>query len=1275
MPTTVTETMTVNAGTVLTYTVTPPDINPLYFDNATPFVLGPSLYNHGEMRFEAGAAQRAVFFLYDTDAYGLPGARVLENTGTISVNAPGAVKAQLYLANASGPDLINSGTMTVTTGGIGVLFENWDSDVIVTNSATGLIQTTASQYATTFFFGNGGHVDNAGSIIASAGLGATAINFFNGRGYLNNSGLISASDTNAATIDATALSFAGYDMGPIINSGTIRGEWAIQEYSDTSNTPSLSNVNVHNTGLIDGLVDLGRGDDVLTNEGAIIGEVDLGAQNDIYNGRLGSIIGNVYGHDGNDTLIGGAGVQYFFGEADNDTLDGGAGGDTLDGGDGTDTAAYDDSPVAVTMDLQAATYSGGHANGDTLISIEGLRGSAFNDTLLGNAANNLLTGLAGNDTLQGRDGDDYMNGGAGIDSFDGGNGNDRVSFYALNATQAAHVDLASQSVLNDGFGNTETMVSIESVGAGTAFADFFNGSDLDNVIMTGRGDEAHGMGGNDIVWVASAPFRITGGAGIDSIRFDGDEGKLIPDTNGDGLAEIVYATHGVSIAMLAGAILDDGFGDSGSFLQFENVYGTRFADTITGDFGANELYGGAGGDSLSGSFGADIVAGEDGDDFLAGEGGADVIIGGAGQDMALYDVSSSGVTIDLLNNTASGGDATGDTLSGIESLTGSHFDDTLSGNGVFYNRLVGLGGNDILDGRDGDDILEGGPGDDILIGGSGSDHLVGGDGIDTASYAASFAAVNVNLQNGWSLNGDAGGDTHTSIEILEGSAFGDTLGGNNSDNTFRGLGGADFIQGRGGNDTLQGGNGDDWLDGGTGADSIDGGSGTNDVAAYGSSASAVNLDLQNNTYSGGDAAGDTLTAVEGLSGTSFGDQLFGSGSANRLFGQGGNDFIQGRGGNDIIDGGDGDDWLDGGVGADTIYGGAGTNDIVAYGASLAAVNADLAAFVFTGGDAAGDTYSGVEGVSGSAFNDQLFGDANANRLFGQGGNDFIQGRGGNDNIDGGDGDDWLDGGTGADQIFGGNGNDIVAYGASTAAVNADMAAFVFTGGDAAGDTYSLIEGVSGSAFNDQLSGDANGNRLFGQGGNDFIQGRGGADLIDGGDGDDWLDGGTGGDQIFGGAGTNDVVAYGASTSAVNADLQSFTFSGGDATGDTYSGIEGVSGSAFNDSLTGDANANRLLGQAGNDTLAGRGGNDQLTGGGENDIFVFADNGSTDTIYDFDDIGDDTIQLSIAGITNFAGVQAVMTQAGADVVIDFASTDIVLANTTLASMGSDDFTFV
>jgi Ca2+-binding RTX toxin-like protein len=221
---------------------------------------------------------------------------------------------------------------------------------------------------------------------------------------------------------------------------------------------------------------------------------------------------------------------------------------------------------------------------------------------------------------------------------------------------------------------------------------------------------------------------------------------------------------------------------------------------------------------------------------------------------------------------------------------------------------------------------------------------------------------------------------------------------------------------------------------------------------------------------------------------------------------------------------------------------------------------------------------------------------------------------------------------------------------------------------------SNIEGVSGSSFADTIFGNNAINGLYGQGGNDFIQGRGGSDVIEGGDGDDWLDGGAGADNINGGNGANDIAAYGGSASAVSLDLQAGTYSGGDATSDTLSNVEGLSGSEFNDTLSGNASANRLFGQGGNDNLAGRGGNDFIVGGNGNDTFVFTNNGGADQISDFDDFGNDLIQLSISGITTFAQVQAVMTQVGADVLIDFATTDILLTGTTLATVQADDFVF-
>ena len=116
--------------------------------------------------------------------------------------------------------------------------------------------------------------------------------------------------------------------------------------------------------------------------------------------------------------------------------------------------------------------------------------------------------------------------------------------------------------------------------------------------------------------------------------------------------------------------------------------------------------------------------------------------------------------------------------------------------------LRGLGGNDMLFGGSGNDTLEGGPGADTLI---------GGPGMDTADYSASAAAVSVNLLTGLGSGGDAQGDILGGIENIVGSAFNDTLTGDNGGNA---------LDGRSGNDTLNGGAGSDTLAGGAGADTF-----------------------------------------------------------------------------------------------------------------------------------------------------------------------------------------------------------------------------------------------------------------------------------------------------------------------------------------------------------------------------------------------------------------------------------------------------------------------
>ncbi|MDH3603328.1 MAG: hypothetical protein OEU26_27255, partial [Candidatus Tectomicrobia bacterium] len=113
----------------------------------------------------------------------------------------------------------------------------------------------------------------------------------------------------------------------------------------------------------------------------------------------------------------------------------------------------------------------------------------------------------------------------------------------------------------------------------------------------------------------------------------------------------------------------------------------------------------------------------------------------------------------------------------------------------------------------------------------------------------------------------------------------------------------------------------------------------------------------------------------------------------------------------------------------------------------------------------------------------------------------------------------------------------------------------------------------------------------------------GDDVLNGGDGNDTLVGGAGADTLDGGAGT-DTADYSSSNAAVNVNLDTSTFTGGDAEGDTFTSIENVTGSSHADMLTGDANAN---------ILSGGGGNDTLSGGDGSDIFIFEMGGGTDTI--------------------------------------------------------------
>ncbi|MDY0870996.1 type I secretion C-terminal target domain-containing protein [Dongia rigui] len=971
-------------------------------------------------------------------------------------------------------------------------------------------------------------------------------------------------------------------------------------------------------------------------------------------GDILATIENLRGSDFDDVLTG---------NKDANILTGGLGADTLNGGDGIDTADYSKSSALVTVDLNDDTNNaGGDAAGDTLKNIENLTGSIYADTLVGDGNGNILDGRAGADTLVAGYGADTLLGGGSndtlvmgddltsLDKIDGGQDFDTVtldgdysqglSFGALTMINVEKIDVADGNsynlILNDA-NNVQTLTVDGSVLTGSSRL-IVNGAAEQSGALTAIGGTAAdiltGGGGNDLLTGGKGADMLTGGAGAD--RLEGGDGNdtlsggtgndtLLAgagiDTllGGDGTDTIIMADK-----MTAADHIDGGAGadvlrlkgdysgglafgtttmvnvetilleDSGSDYELvlnnaTNTQGLRVDGRgLIGDKlilnGAAETVGAL---SAYGGTADDILTGGGGNDLLAGGSGADTMAGGSGIDMASYAESDVGVTVNLTltGPQTSAGEASGDILSGIENLEGSRFDD----------------------------ILTGDAGANTLIGGKGADTLAGGGGIDTADYAQSSECVTVDLtNNGNNAGGDAAGDVLSGIENLTGSAFADSLLGDNNVNLLIGGAGNDYLKALAGNDTLRGGDGNDILAGGAGGDLIDGGIGW-DTASYAGSTAAVTIDLGLTTVqsSAGDGAGDRLVDIEAVIGSSFKDHLIGSVLDNAFEGGAGADVIEGGFGSDtaaygssavgvtvnlalltaqisagdasgdvlsgienltgsanadVLTGDAGENIIEGGAGADKINGGDG-NDFAAYTNASVGVTVDLAnlAAQVSAGDAAGDILANIENLLGSAYADTLSGDAKANQLAGELGNDVLNGAAGNDFLQGGDGNDVLSGGAGADTLDGGDGIDVANYLGSTAGVTVNLTKSVqVSTGDAAGDMLYSVENLTGSSFNDKLTGDGS---------------------------DNVLEGGIGADILNGGSGS-DTASYASSTGSITIDLSDSTkISGGDATGDTLVDIENLIGSTHADTLTGNSGNNVINGGLGADTLNGGDGTD------------------------------------------------------------------------------------
>ena len=212
--------------------------------------------------------------------------------------------------------------------------------------------------------------------------------------------------------------------------------------------------------------------------------------------------------------------------------------------------------------------------------------------------------------------------------------------------------------------------------SGTAGLDTIYGTAAGDSI-SGLGDEdfLSGLGGNDTLAGGLGDDFLNGGLGDD--RIDGGSGSDMADFSG--------AANGVTVDLnTQGSAQNTGEG-SDTLVSIENLFGSSYSDTLTGNASANYLHGYDGGDDLlDGQGGADVLevqrfaTSSAANVTMQGGDGNDTIryIGVGAADSATLDGGNNNDTIEatgLLNGTISAGAGTDrvsiDTLIGTYSIT------------------------------------------------------------------------------------------------------------------------------------------------------------------------------------------------------------------------------------------------------------------------------------------------------------------------------------------------------------------------------------------------------------------------------------------------------------------------------------------------------------------------------------------------------------------------------------------------------------------------------
>jgi Ca2+-binding RTX toxin-like protein len=445
----------------------------------------------------------------------------------------------------------------------------------------------------------------------------------------------------------------------------------------------------------------------------------------------GTVIENVYGGDGNDTLTGNDAANQIHGGHGNDTIDGGdgtdtlygeLGADTLIGGSGDDTYVIDASDVAVENAGEGTDTVEASFTYTLLADFENLtlldQGGAIDGT--GNALDNVMTGNAHANVLAGGDGNDTLSGGGDADTLVGGLGDD--TYYVENAADVVTenglegADTVIASIDYVLTANVENLTLAEGAGpikgTGNSLANLIVGNSSNNVLdgPTG-GDTLAGGAGNDTYYVHDASARIVedSGSGADTVIADVD--FELP-ANVETLILVGSASYGaVHTAGFSAASIDAEFpaGTADDLTGKVLVANAAIASVLSGGLGNDLLIGGrAAASSLSGGFGNDDYIVFNSNDTIREN-------AGAGNDTvyarADYVLPDNVETLFLLGSASHGsGNDDGSVLlanPGLSStLTGGAGVDLFVGAHSVASTLIGGSGDDLYIIFNSDDVIQ-----------------------------------------------------------------------------------------------------------------------------------------------------------------------------------------------------------------------------------------------------------------------------------------------------------------------------------------------------------------------------------------------------------------------------------------------------------------------------------------------------------------------------------------------------------------------------------------